>query len=127
MLPNLFLLFLPFIRCPLFPLCLKSTPSPCQRKPEFILEDRSIIDVLDGGYAGDDGLAVVRNLLGEFVILEVCDGDVRHFLQNLRQKLLALDLIVRDVQCADAGTLQKTPNVLQTRPTYPVTLQLQVG
>ena len=69
----------------------------------------------------------MRNLLGEFVTLEVCDGDVRHFLQNLRQKFLALDLIVRDVQCADTGTLQKTPHVLQTRPTYPVSLQLQVG
>jgi hypothetical protein len=36
----------------------------------------------------------VRNLLGELIVLQVGDSDVRHLLQNFRQKLLALDLVV---------------------------------
>jgi len=94
MLPNLLLLLFPLIRSPLFALCLEAASRPRQCKPELILEDGPVVDVLDGGNAGDDGLAVVRNLLGELIVLQVGDSDVRHLLQNFRQKLLALDLVV---------------------------------
>ncbi len=78
-LPPLLLFLLYFIFFPFPPLLFEAAPPPSLGIPSLVLEHRFIIDILHGRDLGDDGLPVVRNLLGKLIVLEVDYCDFRHF------------------------------------------------
>lgn len=78
----------------------------------LILKYWAIIDILDGRDARNNSLAVMSDFFGELVVLEVSHCDMRHFLQHCWQKLLSFDLIVGNIQGANARTLQQAQHVL---------------
>lgn len=95
---------------------LETTTSKSLSVTAIILEDRPVIEVLEGGDAADDGFAVVLNLADARVALEVENGQFGHVDENLLEDVWILNLVVLQVKCGDRGALKKAAHIIETTP-----------
>lgn len=105
MLPELLLLLLLLVYLPFLPLLLEPATSPGLRVPSLVLEDGLVVDVLEQGHLADEGFTIVCYFLIELVVLQVYNCQLGHFDQNLVHHLLALDVVVRDIQGGNGRAL----------------------
>lgn len=127
MLPDLFLLFLFLVERSFLSFFFKPTSSPCIGESLLVIEDGFVVDVLESGDLGNEGFSVVGDFLVETVVLHVHDAQVGHFLQDFGDDVLAVDLVVRNVEGGDAGALKKAYEIGQTIGSDSVSLDLESG